>query len=256
MTRRLTLGWLVLGAAALSLFGCSRPAPPASGGDSTAAPASTPAPQWPFSAAGKPTADASAADAAVSIKRNYYLVFDASGSMAQSKCSGNESKLAVAKRALVEFTSKLPLDVNLGLSVFDDRGVRELIPLGAINRSAAAQAIATVNAGGGTPLAESIQQAYAALTAQGRKQLGYGEYNLVVVTDGDASTADPRTVVDAVLRDSPVVLHTVGFCIGETHSLNQPGRVVYRAADNPAELASGLADVLAEAPTFDAQSFK
>lgn len=242
--------------AALILTGCERSTTVA---DTPAVdtPASKALPaRWPFVSESPSQSVGASADAAVSIKRNYYVVFDASGSMLQSKCSGNESKLAVAKRALVEFAAKLPADGNLGLSVFDAGGVRELIPMAAINKEAAAKAIGMVEAGGGTPLTEAIQKAYTALAAQGRKQLGYGDYNLVVVTDGEASGTDPRGIVDTVLRESPIVLHTVGFCIGETHSLNQPGRVVYRAADNPAELASGLADVLAESPTFDAKSFK
>jgi len=244
--------------AALSLVACERLQQGANTSSTSADTQATQAqaPRWPFVSATASPPVSSEVGAAVSLKRNYYLVFDASGSMTQSRCSGNESKLAVAKRALVEFTAKLPADANLGLLVFDAGGVRELIPMGAIDKKVAADAITMVGAGGGTPLAEAIQKAYNALTTQGRKQLGYGDYNLVVVTDGEASGADPRSVVDTVLRESPIVLHTVGFCIGETHSLNQPGRVVYRAADNPAELASGLADVLAELPTFDAQSFK
>jgi uncharacterized protein YegL len=242
--------------AALTLAACERAAPVADASAVNEETIKATVARWPFASASQSQPVSAGADAAVSMTRNYYLVFDASGSMLQNKCSGNESKLAVAKRALVEFTAKLPADANLGLSVFDSGGVRELLPLSAINKNMAAQTISMVDAGGGTPLAEAIQKAYVALTAQGRKQLGYGDYNLVVVTDGEASGTDPRGIVDAVLRESPVVLHTVGFCIGETHSLNQPGRVIYRAADNPAELASGLADVLAESPTFDAKSFK
>ena len=246
-------------AASLALLGCDRQpgTAPSTQAPAKAAPEAAGTGKWPFLNPSESSATlAGGVDPAMSLKRNYYLVFDASGSMAFSECSGRESKIEVAKRALVEFADKLPAGVNLGLSVFDDRGVRELLALGPLRRGAVASAIAAITAGGDTPLAESIQQAYDALTAQGRKQLGYGEFHLVVVTDGEASTADPRTVVNAMLAKSPVVLHTIGFCIGSDHSLNQPGRVIYRAADNPAELASGLADVLAESPRFDAKSFK
>jgi hypothetical protein len=51
-------------------------------------------------------------------------------------------------------------------------------------------------------------------------------------------------------------VQTIGFCIGPKHSLNQAGRTIYRAADNPAELRQGLADVLAEAPQFTVTEFK
>ena len=59
-----------------------------------------------------------------------------------------------------------------------------------------------------------------------------------------------------MLNESPVVLHTIGFCIGSRHSLNQAGRTIYKAADNPGALQQGLADVLAEAPQFSVQKFK
>ena len=86
--------------------------------------------------------------------------------------------------------------------------------------------------------------------------MGYGEYHLVIVTDGEANDGeDPREAVDALLAKSPVVLHTIGFCIGETHSLNQKGRVFYQSADNPEELRKGLTDVLAEATSFNLDGF-
>ena len=58
-----------------------------------------------------------------------------------------------------------------------------------------------------------------------------------------------------LLAESPVVIHTIGFCIGEKHSLNQPGRIDYRAADDPVALARGLSAVLAESPDFTVTDF-
>ena len=166
------------------------------------------------------------------------------------------NEISGSQERVLQFADKLPMDANLGLLVFDGRGIRELIALGPLRPGAAARAIAPIAPSGGTPLAESIRLAYGALTAQGRRQFGYGEFHLVVVTDGEATGENPRDAVNTLLASSPVVLHTIGFCIGQDHSLNQPGRVVYRAADNPAELARGLAEVLAEAPAFDVKSFK
>jgi Mg-chelatase subunit ChlD len=256
-------------------------------GRDTSAPQSTPARQakvaapppaaarasWPFgagqgaatSAASTPGAAASAAsapgaprefDPASLMKRNFYVVFDASGSMNERKCSGDERKIDVAKRALAGFVAQMPADANLGLLVFDNRGTRQLLPIGKIDRAALDRSVAAIFAGGATPLAESIELGYRALTARAVEQLGYGEYHLVVITDGEATGEDPRRVVDNLSAQSPVVLHTIGFCIGANHSLNQPGRTVYRAADSPQELAEGLSDVLAEAPEFKVVRFK
>lgn len=189
--------------------------------------------------------------------KNYYVVLDASGSMNEKGCSGAMTKIDAARRALAEFAKSIPAEANLGLQVFDAHGVREWLPLGVGNRKEFDAALARVRANGETPLLSALRNAGASLLAQGARQLGYGEYNLVVVTDGEASKGeDPTPAVNALLEQSPVVLHTIGFCIGEKHSLNQPGRTLYRAADNPEQLRAGLAEVLAEAPSFAVLEFR
>jgi hypothetical protein len=45
-------------------------------------------------------------------------------------------------------------------------------------------------------------------------------------------------------------LHTIGFDIGEGHSLNQPGKTDYSSAQNPEQLRKSLQDVLAESEEF------
>ena len=95
------------------------------------------------------------------------------------------------------------------------------------------------------------------MTRQGRRQLGYGEYTIVVVTDGIANDENRlRTAVDVILANSPITVYSIGFCIGARHSLNQPGNTVYKSADNPEQLAEGLKDVLAESEFFDAAEFE
>jgi uncharacterized protein YegL len=188
---------------------------------------------------------------------NYYVVFDGSGSMLDSQCSGSQTKLAAAKDALKEFAVSVPADANLGLLAFTDGRIHELTPLAPGNRRQFAEAVQTVAASGDTPLKDAVSAGYARLEEQAVRQLGYGRYVLVVVTDGYASPGqEPAAKVSWMLERTPVELHTIGFCIGENHSLNMPGRTVYKAADNPAALRQGLADVLAEAETFDAAAFE
>jgi uncharacterized protein with von Willebrand factor type A (vWA) domain len=189
--------------------------------------------------------------------KNYYVVLDGSGSMQAKDCSGDQSKLEAAKAALAVFAESVPADANLGLQVFDKSGVRERLPLGTGNREQFIGVVNSVRATGNTPLSDSVTQAYGKLLNQGKKQLGYGEYHLVIVTDGEADTGqNPTVVVNKLLKESPVVLHTIGFCIGSDHSLNQAGRTIYKAADNPGALRQGLADVLAEAPAYSPSKFK
>lgn len=224
---------------------------------STAAePASKPVSAWPFIGVDSSATPPAALAASELTRSNYYIVFDASGSMNESRCSGDRSKLDVAKQALLRFASRLPASANLGLHVFDSQGIRQVLPLGPLDRATLEGNVGAIRAGGGTPLAESALEAYGVLTAQGRKQLGYGEYHLVIVTDGEATGEDPRAVVNRIVGESPVLVNTIGFCLSDNHSLNQAGRVLYKSADNPAALEQTLADVLAEAPSFDVTRFE
>jgi hypothetical protein len=201
-----------------------------------------------------PVGDSGSVSSAV----NYYVVLDGSGSMARRECAGEGGrKIEVAIEAVRNFVKEIPVEANVGLAVFDLRDLSERVPIGADNRDAISQALGRVRAGEGTPLRSAVHLAYDRLTKQASKQLGYGEYHLVVVTDGkpDPREEDPTEEVNKILADSPVVLHTIGFCIDPDHVLNQPGRAYYASASNPEELQSGLKSVLAEAPTFDAATF-
>lgn len=240
----------------LLAVGCEKPQPPPAPPKpkvAQAVPAAAPAPK---TAAWPPAKDDNTPVAADLFAKNYYVVLDGSGSMNDRGCSGAQTKIEAAKAALTNFSESLPADANLGLLVFDGSGVRERLPLGTGNREQFSRVVNSVRANAGTPLGSSVRLAYSKLLAQGAKQLGYGEYHLVVVTDGAADQGnDPTPVVNQLLSESPVVLQTIGFCIGKNHSLNQAGRTIYRAADNPEELRQGLADVLAEAPQFTVTQF-
>jgi Ca-activated chloride channel family protein len=187
---------------------------------------------------------------------NYYVVLDGSGSMNGVECSAGQRKVDAARVAVAAFAQSVPANANLGLAVFDRGGLSERLPLVAGNRERFVRALEAIQADGGTPLRSAVELAYGKLLAQGRRQLGYGEYHLVTVTDGRAYEGqDPTRVVDEILAESPIVLHTIGFCIDERHSLNQPGRTFYQAADNPEVLRRGLSQVLAEAPEFSVTKF-
>ena len=187
---------------------------------------------------------------------NYYVILDGSGSMDDKKCSGNRSKMDAAKDAMLAFAEQFPTTANLGLAVFDGNSLSQRVALGAVDSQVITREVLKTQPSGGTPLLDAIRLGYRALEAQARRQLGYGEYHLVVLTDGEANSGqDPTPVVNRILNESPVVLHTIGFCIGNRHSLNQPGRIDYRAADDLESLKQGLAAVLAESPDFIVTDF-
>jgi hypothetical protein len=67
-----------------------------------------------------------------------------------------------------------------------------------------------------------------------------------VATDGEANFGqDPAGIIDAT-RPTPVMIHTIGFCIGEKHSLNRKGITLYQEATDLTSLRQGLEEVLAE----------
>jgi len=174
------------------------------------------------------------------LRINICLVFDCSGSM-----SG--SKLSTAKDVIKAFTLSVKPDMGLGLVVFDGGGISERVPITVGERKKFVATIDGLNAGGSTPLESAMKIGYNALQVQAKRQLGYGEYHLVVVTDGAADFGeDPQKLVDKITSESPVIIHAIGFKIGTGHSLNQSGKTIYTDAQSPQDLAQGLQSVLAE----------
>ncbi len=191
------------------------------------------------------------------LAKNYYFVIDGSGSMHNIDCSGHYTKMEAAKIALIEFARNIPTDANIGVVAFDRNGTSERMPLQLNNAAAFSDAVRMVSYGGGTPLNSSINIALDKITEQGRKQLGYGEYNIIIVTDGAASEGeDPTSLVNEIINDSPILVHTIGFCLDENHSLNQPGRTYYKAANNIESLQQGLGEILAESEQFTVTDFQ
>jgi Ca-activated chloride channel homolog len=250
--RRNLLATFLLVCFLVALFcGCDNPPPKVAPEVPVAEKAEVSGNTWPFLGSkdqgGKQAENLSA--------KNYILVLDGSGSMNDDECTGGKgkSKIKVAKEAVREWLTTVPADENVGLVSFNDAGWT-VVSLQSGDRRDFIQAIQKIRAGGYTPLASAIKTAMGMLTQQGQKQLGYGEYTIVVVTDGaDNDRSESLSHwVDAALERTPIQLYTIGFCISGHHSLNQPGRITYREAKNPQELRQGLQGVRAESESFDA----
>jgi hypothetical protein len=209
--------------------------------------------------AAPPPAGAPSDEAALT--RNFYFILDGSGSMNEhpaTRCSADaqsrfSSKIDAARWAIGEFLQQVPPDDRLGLFVFDRGGQREVVPLGTGNREQFLAAVRSVNANGGTPLAEGIIAGVDKLAAQRDRQLGYGDFRLVVVTDGEATGRRLEDGTTYALKKR-IPIYTIGFCVGGTHALFRSS-VAYRAANSPAELRRGLEETLGELETFDMKSF-
>jgi uncharacterized protein YegL len=180
--------------------------------------------------------------------KNYYIIFDGSGSMAGEK-------LEIAKKALTRFIRVIPEKGNIGLTSFDASGFFERSPLGS-SKSDIIKQVEKIKAGGNTPLGGCIDIAYEKLGIQAARQMGYGEYNLVIITDGEATDGNRMGyAVERLINETPVVIYTIGIRIGEGHALNQPGKILYKSADNYEELSKGLESVLAETEDFIVMDF-
>jgi Ca-activated chloride channel homolog len=191
------------------------------------------------------------------LARNFVLIFDGSGSMQEVECSAGLTKCEAAQKAVVEWSATVPSNANLGLVAFhaNSQGLT-IQDLETGDRTRFMQTVESIQPGGKTPLTESLKQAFLMLEEQAQKQLGYGEYTIVVVTDGIANDPNSLTrAVDWLLNYTPINIFTIGFCIGEEHSLNQKGQTIYRAADNPEQLRQGLREALAESEEFDMTEF-
>lgn len=196
---------------------------------------------------GQPPAQAEPG-AEVSLTRNFYIVFDGSGSM-------GGGRLRRAKDATKQFLKSLPADVNIGLYVFDWNGSKERIALGPNNHANAEAVIDGISASGGTPLGASIREGTKSLVTQYKKQLGYGDYRLIVITDGAPDDMDD--MVDAVKEATKfgMPICTIGIDIGQGHALRTYS-LSYKDTQNVAELADALKEAVGELEAFDADSFK
>jgi Mg-chelatase subunit ChlD len=188
----------------------------------------------------------------------YVVVLDMSGSMGDAECNGSYSnKAEAAKDALTKWSEALPADSKLGLVVFDGSGINTWVDPYPNNVRNFKEKIALARPDGGTPLASSVKQGYQELTRAGIEQQGYGTYRMVIVTDGAAGSGqDPVEWVNWLSENTPIEVHTIGFCINEGHSLNQPGITEYATAADPESLITGLTAVLAESTNFDVTNFK
>lgn len=180
----------------------------------------------------------------VSFTKNFYFVFDGSGSM-----SGE--KLSIAKRAIEKFVSVLPSDINLGLYVFDSYYEEEKVSLELNNKEKFLKAVNEVSAGGVTPLYDAMIQGTNSLVTQYKKQYGYGEYRLIIVTDGEADNLEEASVY-AMQYGMPI--YTIGFQISGNHPLMMYS-AEYRSAENEEELVQALVKTTAEAESFDDINF-
>jgi uncharacterized protein YegL len=154
--------------------------------------------------------------------------------------------MSVAKSALTRVVEQLPEGTKFGLLLMNGSRASQgwLIPLAALDRASALARIDKVRADGGTPLGQSMKTAMDELLAL-RSKVPYGDYRLLVVTDGEAS--DPKVLAsylpDMVSRG--VVVDVIGVDMASEHSLAQRTHS-YRKANDAASFEKALTEIFAE----------
>ena len=189
------------------------------------------------------------------------VILDGSGSM--TELFHGVSRMDAAKTALKTVLKTLPADTELGLLVFasvkNGQAGPWAYPLGARSDEVLMPAIDNVVPGGRTPLGEYIKYGADALLENRDRNLGYGTYRLLVVTDGQASDSSKMDLFAPEVVDRGIVLDVIGVDMKESHTLKKMA-TSYRAADRPEELVEAVREVLAEVSfgqdsTADAEVF-
>ncbi len=181
-------------------------------------------------------------------KDNIVVILDASGSM-QDKFSGDQtkSKMEAAKEALQAVLAKVPDDTWIGLLVFSGANIRNewVYPLGQKDTQTLIAAIDLPQPGGGTPLGKYIRIGANRLLEERAKRYNYGNYRLLIVTDGEASDAAQVEHYTPEILNRQIRVDVIGVDMKTDHMLAQ---VVdsYRRADNPGELVAAVSQILAE----------
>jgi Ca-activated chloride channel homolog len=188
------------------------------------------------------------------LARNMLVLIDTSTSMeAVDRCTGGKlDRLAVAKVGLSEFVQVVKDEDNIGLVEFNSGNwVHVELAPAADTRDVFNQKVNELTHRGSTSMANAFAKGFAVLTKQAKRQLGLGEYYLVVVTDGAPNAGqDPSGWVEEIKAKTPIIIYTIGFCLGKGHVLNQDG-TIYVEANSPAELSKALADIAVESEDYE-----
>ena len=179
---------------------------------------------------------------------NIVIILDASGSMQEKfRADQTKSKMDAAKAALREVLAKVPDGTNIGLLVFSGQNIRDewVYPLGPKDTDRLIAAIDLPEPRGGTPLGRYMRIGANRLLEQREKQYSYGNYRLLIVTDGVAQ--DPAKIEQYTpeILNRQIRVDVIGVDMKTDHKLAQDADS-YRRADNPGELVAAVSQILAE----------
>ena len=182
---------------------------------------------------------------------NIVVLVDTSGSM--SARFGQTSRMDSAKSAMKFVLGKLDKNTHVGILKFPQSAfgnVNWTYPLGPINQEKMFKAIDTLTHGGATPLGKYMKYATDELIKKRKKQLNYGTYRLLILTDGAAQDAGLVQKWTPEILARGIRLDVIGVGMGNEHVLAKRAHS-YRTADNPQALKRSIESAIAEISASD-----
>ncbi len=176
---------------------------------------------------------------------NVVIVLDDSGSM-NERMSGGVKRIDAAKKAIAFVLKQFPPDTKLGLMLLNGERSKQhwAIPLEHLSVPQATRRVEAVVADGGTPLGDRMREGADALLRLREKQI-YGNYRLLIVTDGEANDANLLALYLPDVLSRGLMVDAIGVDMKQDHSLAT--RVhTYRRADDDEALSKAVQEVFAE----------
>jgi uncharacterized protein YegL len=173
------------------------------------------------------------------------ILLDASMSMT-TDMTEEQTRMDAAKAAIAKVVEGLPDGVPIGLVAFTTASTTEWYhPMGPLDKAKFREGLESIEPGGGTPLGAYIEVAANVLLKARKANQGYGEYRLIVVTDGEAEDPERMDAAAQALLARGVMLDVVGVQMENTHSLARMAQS-YRNTEDAGSLEQAVSALLAE----------
>jgi uncharacterized protein YegL len=176
---------------------------------------------------------------------NVVIVLDDSGSMNEQMRNGG-TRMEAAKSAIAAVLKQFKRDTKLGVLLLNGSPSKEhwVIPLEPLSVETSTRLVKALRADGGTPLGDRIREGADALLKMREKQI-FGNYRLLIVTDGEANDARLLAAYLPDVLSRGIIVDAIGVDMKQDHSLAT--RVhSYRRADDQAALQKAVQEVFAE----------
>lgn len=176
---------------------------------------------------------------------NVVIVLDDSGSMNESMRNGG-TRMEAAKSAIAAVLKQFRNDTKLGVLLLNGARSKEhwIIPLERLSVETATRLVKALKADGGTPLGDRIREGADALLKLREKQI-FGNYRLLIVTDGEANDAKLLAAYLPDVLSRGIIVDAIGVDMKQDHSLATQVHS-YRRADDQAALQKAVQEVFAE----------